>query len=65
MKSHGLNFNKTFEGLKSSQANLMVATPSFIDLLLLDKSFEKELMPNLQTILFCGEKLLKSTINKE
>ena len=42
----------------------MVATPSFIDLLLLDKSFEKELMSNLQTILFCGEKLLKSTINK-
>lgn len=42
----------------------MVATPSFVDLLLLDKSFGKELMPNLQTILFCGEKLLKSTINK-
>ena len=64
MKFHGLNFNKTFEELKSSQANLMVATPSFLDLLLLDKSFGKELMPNLQTILFCGEKLLESTINK-
>ena len=51
MKFHGLNFNKTFEELKSSQANLMVATPSFLDLLLLDKSFGKELMPNLQTIL--------------
>ena len=64
MKFYGLDFNKTFEQLKSSQANLMVATPSFVDLLLLDKSFGKELMPNLQTILFCGEKLLKSTINK-
>lgn len=42
----------------------MVVTPSFIDLLLLDKSFGKELMPNLQTILFCGEKLQKSTVNK-
>lgn len=42
----------------------MVATPSFADLLLLDKSFGKELMPNLQTILFCGEKLLKSTVTK-
>ena len=39
-------------------------TPSFADLLLLDKSFGKELMPQLQTILFCGEKLLKSTVNK-
>ncbi len=64
MKFYGLDFNKTFEQLKLSKANLMVATPSFVDLLLLDKSFGKELMPNLQTILFCGEKLLKSTINK-
>lgn len=59
-----LDFNKIFEQLSKSHSNLMVATPSFVDLLLLDKSFGKELMPNLQTILFCGEKLLKSTINK-
>lgn len=39
-------------------------TPSFADLLLLDKSFGRELMPKLQTILFCGEKLLKSTVDK-
>ena len=64
MKFYGLDFNKTFEQLNLSQANLLVATPSFVDLLLLDRSFGKELMPNLQTILFCGEKLLKSTINK-
>lgn len=64
MKFYGLDFNKTFKQLNLSQANLMVVTPSFVDLLLLDKSFGKELMPNLQTILFCGEKLLKSTINK-
>ena len=60
----GLDFNKIFKELKSSDANIMIATPSFLDLLLLDKSFGKKLMPNLQTILFCGEKLLKSTINK-
>lgn len=60
----GLDFNKIFEQLKISKANIMVATPSFVDLLLLDKSFGKELMPNLQTILFCGEKLLKLTVNK-
>lgn len=39
-------------------------TPSFADLLLIDKSFGKELMPNLKTILFCGEKLLRTTIDK-
>lgn len=59
-----LDFNKIFNQLSKSNANLIVATPSFIDLLLLDKSFRRELMTNLQTILFCGEKLLKSTINK-
>ena len=59
-----LNFNKIFEQLKKSNGSLMVATPSFIDLLLLDKSFNKLLLPNLKTILFCGEKLLKSTVNK-
>ena len=60
----GLDFNKIFEQLKISKANIMVATPSFVDLLLLDKSFAKEIMPNLQTILFCGENLLKTTVNK-
>ena len=51
--STGLDLNKIFEQLSKSNGNLMVATPSFLDLLLLDKSFGKELMPNLQTILFC------------
>ena len=32
-------------------------TPSFVNLLLLDKSFNSELMPELRKILFCGEKL--------
>ncbi|MBR2289710.1 MAG: AMP-binding protein, partial [Clostridia bacterium] len=59
-----LDFKKTFEQLEKSKANIMVATPSFLDLLLLDKFFGKELLPNLQTILFCGEQLLKSTIDK-
>ncbi len=59
-----LDFNKIFEQLRQSNANLIVSTPSFIDLLLIDKSFDSKLMPNLKTILFCGEKLLKSTVNK-
>ena len=59
-----IDFNNTFEQLKRSNANLAVMTPSYADLLLLDKSFSQELLPNLQTILFCGEKLLKSTVIK-
>ena len=58
------DFNKLFETLKSSNATLAVFTPSFADLLLLDKSFNQETMPNLKTILFCGEKLLAGTAKK-
>ena len=59
-----MNFGKVFQNLSESNANLMVVTPSFVDLLLLDKSFNSQLMPNLETIIFCGEKLLKSTVDK-
>lgn len=58
------DFNKLFETLKSSNATLAVFTPSFADLLLLDKSFNQETMPNLKIILFCGEKLLAGTAKK-
>jgi D-alanine--poly(phosphoribitol) ligase subunit 1 len=58
------DFTKLFKELNISNATLAVMTPSFADLLLLDKSFNDELMPNLKTIIFCGEKLLKSTIDK-
>ena len=59
-----LDLHRTFKQLKLSNANMMIATPSFVDLLLLDKSFGKELMPNLRILLFCGEKLLSSTVHK-
>ena len=58
------DFNKLFETLKFSNATLAVFTPSFADLLLLDKSFNQETMPNLKIILFCGEKLLAGTAKK-
>jgi D-alanine--poly(phosphoribitol) ligase subunit 1 len=58
------DFSKLFKELNVSNATLAVMTPSFADLLLLDKSFNDELMPNLKTIIFCGEKLLKNTIDK-
>lgn len=58
------NYNLLFEQLKKSNANLAVMTPSFADLLLIDKSFERKLMPNLNKILFCGEKLNSKTVTK-
>ncbi len=63
-KQEQLNFKLLFEKLNKSKATLAVMTPSFADLLLLDKSFNENLLPNLKTILFCGEKLLKTTVSK-
>lgn len=59
-----MDFTLMFKELKQSKATLAVFTPSFADLLLLDKSFNEELMPYLRTIIFCGEKLLNSTVKK-
>lgn len=58
------DYSLLFKELKKSKSNLAVFTPSFLDLLLVDKSFNKELMPNLQTILLCGEKLNQKTVDK-
>ena len=55
------NFSLLFKALSHSEANLAVMTPSFAQLLLTDKSFSRELMPRLQTIIFCGETLKCST----
>ena len=59
-----LDFPILFKELKNSNAGLSVMTPSFADLLMVDKSFNKELMPNLKKILFCGERLSKKTVSK-
>lgn len=58
------DYIKLFKELKNSNATIAVITPSFADLLLLDKTFDKNLMPNLKTIIFCGEKLLNKTVDK-
>ena len=61
---NNLNLKEMFENLKTSNITAAVLTPSFADLLLLDKSFGREKIPYLKTIIFCGEKLLKSTVIK-
>jgi len=59
-----LDFKSIFKGLKESKCTLAVMTPSFADLLLTDKTFNKQLLPKLNTIIFCGEKLFSKTIEK-
>ncbi len=53
-----------FHELRESGGSVAVFTPSFADLLLLDKSFDRSLLPELKLILFCGEKLSASTVKK-
>ena len=59
-----IDFKKIFNELKTSRVTLAVMTPSFADLFLTDKLFSEELLPELKIIIFCGEKLLKSTVNE-
>ena len=58
------DFPSLFKELKNSNAGLAVMTPSFADLLMVDRSFNKELMPRLKKILFCGERLTEKTAAK-
>lgn len=58
------DFYLLFNALKISNAEFAVMTPSFADFLLIDKSFNKTLMPHLKKILFCGEVLSQNTVSK-
>ena len=60
----GFDFSSIFNKLEKSDASIAVFTPSFADLLMLDRKFSAELLPKLHTILFCGEKLSTKTVQK-
>ena len=62
-KSVQKDYTLLFNELRKSNASLAVFTPSFLDFLLADKSFNENLMPQLQTVLLCGEKLLEKTVS--
>lgn len=64
LESNKLDFNTVFGELSSSNAEIAVMTPSFAELLLIDKNFNCNLMKNLKQIFFCGEKLLNSTVKE-
>lgn len=63
-KSTQNNMLNLFNLFKKSNANVWVSTPSFINMCLADKSFNKELLPKIQTFLFCGETLPTATAKK-
>ncbi len=52
------------EYLKEGQITTWVSTPSFADMCLADRSFCAELLPSMETFLFCGERLTKDTVKK-
>lgn len=53
-----------FSTLERSSMELMVATPSFASLLLMDQSFCKNRLPSFNAVFFCGEPLPPGTAQK-
>lgn len=58
------DYGKLMQALRESGANVWVSTPSFADVCLSEPKFNRELMPNLQVFLFCGETLGNRTARK-
>lgn len=63
-KETQMDFKKLIPALKASGAAVWVSTPSFADMCMADKSFSQELMPEIETFLFCGETLTNTTALK-
>jgi D-alanine--poly(phosphoribitol) ligase subunit 1 len=52
---------KTFAALEQAEIDLWVSTPSFLDMCLVDPSFNSKLLPKLRSIVVCGETLHNKT----
>ena len=57
-------YDDIFEVIKNNDINLMVITPTFIKLCLLNKDFKYENFDKLKCIYFCGELLETITVQK-
>ena len=55
---------KQLQAFKESNVQVWVSTPSFANMCLADKSFNENLLPELETFLFCGETLPNQTVLK-
>ncbi len=53
-----------YNEIRNLDVEVMIMTPSYANLLLTDKCFNNNLLPNLDTIYFCGETLTKNTIDR-
>ena len=56
------DFEKMFSEIKENKVNVIVATPTFLRLCLLNKDFSEENYPFIKCIYFCGEMLQKSLV---
>ena len=57
-------FNPIFEIMNDENINLIVSTPSFMKLCLINKEFNINNYPSLKCLYFCGEQLEISLVNK-
>ncbi|MBB5326177.1 D-alanine--poly(phosphoribitol) ligase subunit 1 [Anoxybacillus tepidamans] len=53
-----------FQSLKESNIHVWTSTPSFVEMCLMDQQFSAEMLPHLETFLFCGEMLPNETARK-
>ncbi len=58
------DFKRLFAALKNSSVKTWVSTPALAELCIKDESFNKELMPQLETFFFAGEVLSKKLIKE-
>ncbi|WP_050606704.1 D-alanine--poly(phosphoribitol) ligase subunit DltA [Clostridium niameyense] len=62
---HMINdFKDLFENLKKSKISLWISTPSFLEMCIVDKNFNSELLPNLNKIVVAGEVLNKNLADR-
>ncbi|GEL89630.1 D-alanine--poly(phosphoribitol) ligase subunit DltA [Pediococcus parvulus] len=55
------DFKRLFSYLPKMKLNVWVSTPSFVDICLLEPSFDAKHLPDLSHFLFCGEELTHKT----
>ena len=60
-KENVQDFQKLFAILPQLKLDIWVSTPSFVDICLMDASFDEGHLPELATFIFCGEELTKKT----
>ncbi|OEH82492.1 D-alanine--poly(phosphoribitol) ligase subunit DltA [Enterococcus rivorum] len=58
------DFKKLFSTLPKMAIEVWVSTPSFVDICLMEPTFDGEHVSSLKVFLFCGEELLKATAEK-